>query len=167
MSELARTHHISRALRPGKKSKASKKKKAESKDTYPFVKTFLEAANKMPGVSLSYDPTDGRIFIKLSRALLAEVRAEIENQSVKIKPIIRETVSADDALKHLYDKYGKAGSVLKGARLRLGMTQKELAKSADVEQGDLSKIEQGKRVIGKEVAKRLAAILKIDYRILL
>jgi len=60
------------------------------------------------------------------------------------------------------------GSVaLRGARKREALTQKELAKLAGVSQTHISEMEHGKRPIGKEMAKRLASILKVDYRVFL
>ena len=58
-------------------------------------------------------------------------------------------------------------AALHGARKRMGMTQKELAKASGIPQGHLSAMENGKKEIGKERAKRLAEVLDIDYRILL
>jgi len=77
------------------------------------------------------------------------------------------TVSADDVFRDLDEKYGKSGAVLKGARLRLELTQKNLAEKTGIEQADLSKMENGKISIGRERAKRIAKVLNVDYRILL
>ena len=60
------------------------------------------------------------------------------------------------------------GSVaLRGARKREGLTQKELAALLGVSQTHISEMEHGKRPIGKEMAKRLAKVLKADYRVFL
>lgn len=60
------------------------------------------------------------------------------------------------------------GSVaLRGARKREGLTQKELAALAGVSQTHISEMEHGKRPIGKEMARRLAKVLKADYRVFL
>ena len=47
------------------------------------------------------------------------------------------------------------------------MTQVELAKKLNITQGDLSKMEHGKRPIGKKMAKKLSVILNIGYRVFL
>jgi len=47
------------------------------------------------------------------------------------------------------------------------MSQGELAKKLGIPQGNLSKMENGKRPIGKAMAKRLSEILNIDYRVFL
>jgi DNA-binding XRE family transcriptional regulator len=60
------------------------------------------------------------------------------------------------------------GSVaLRGARKREGFTQKELAYLVGVSQTHISEMEHGKRPIGKDMAKRLAKVLKTDYRVFL
>lgn len=64
-------------------------------------------------------------------------------------------------------KYKKAGLVLRGARYREGMSQKELAKRCHISQDNLSKIENGKRPVEEKVSKRLAEALHFDYRLLL
>jgi len=64
-------------------------------------------------------------------------------------------------------KYGKTGIVLRGARYREGISQKELANRTGITQNNISKIENGKRVIGEKVAKKLAKALKIDFELLM
>jgi len=60
------------------------------------------------------------------------------------------------------------GSVaLRGARKREGLTQKDLAALLGVSQTHISEMEHGKRPIGKDMAKRLAKVLKADYRVFL
>ncbi len=60
------------------------------------------------------------------------------------------------------------GSVaLRGARKREGLTQKELARLVDVNQNHISEMEHGKRPIGKDMARRLGKVLKVNYRVFL
>lgn len=60
------------------------------------------------------------------------------------------------------------GSVaLRGARKREGLTQKELAALLGVSQTHISEMEHNKRPIGKDMARRLAKVLKADYRVFL
>ncbi len=56
---------------------------------------------------------------------------------------------------------------LKAARMQEEVTQKELAKSSGIDQGHISAMENGKREIGVESAKKLAKALNTDYRVLL
>ena len=64
-------------------------------------------------------------------------------------------------------KYTEPGAALKGARIREGFSQAALAKKIKSTQGAVSAMESGVRPIGKEIAKRLAKVLKTDYRTLL
>ncbi|MBM4273403.1 MAG: helix-turn-helix transcriptional regulator [Deltaproteobacteria bacterium] len=56
---------------------------------------------------------------------------------------------------------------LRGARKKEGLSQKELARLAGMKQAHISEMENGKRPIGKELAKRLSKVLKVDYRVFL
>lgn len=64
-------------------------------------------------------------------------------------------------------KYKKAGLALRGARYRMGISQKELAKRCGISQENISKMESGKRSIGEKVAKKLAKALRIDFELLI
>jgi DNA-binding XRE family transcriptional regulator len=56
---------------------------------------------------------------------------------------------------------------LAGARQREGLTQRQLCEKSGIPQRHISEMENGKRAIGKETAKKLAAILNTDYRVFL
>lgn len=64
----------------------------------------------------------------------------------------------------LADPKKTPGIALRGVRLRLDLTQKEMAEKIGVTQGDLSKMEKGLRPIGKKLAMRIGKVLDIDYR---
>jgi DNA-binding XRE family transcriptional regulator len=59
------------------------------------------------------------------------------------------------------------GVALAGARHKEGLTQVQLARLSGIPQRHISEMEHGKRPIGKELAKKLAQVLKIDYRVFL
>lgn len=90
----------------------------------------------------------------------------------RIEAILREN-DEDDFIdwrivaKDNLAKRKKAGVVLRGARYREDMSQKELAKLSGVSQENISRIENGKRVVGEKLAKKLAKPLKINYLLLL
>jgi len=67
-----------------------------------------------------------------------------------------------------FDKYftgeSKAQVALRGARGREDMTQAQLSKMTGIPQRHISEMENGKRPIGKENAKKLAKALNCDYR---
>jgi len=73
-------------------------------------------------------------------------------------------ISAADIFPDLADPKKTPGIALNGVRLRLNLTQKEMAKKIGVTQGDLSKMEKGERPIGKKLAIRIGNSLGIDYR---
>jgi len=59
------------------------------------------------------------------------------------------------------------GKALAGARCREGLTQTELSELAGIPQRHISEMENGKRPIGKEMAKRLGKALNISYKVFL
>jgi len=56
---------------------------------------------------------------------------------------------------------------LRAYRTREDLTQRELAEKVGTPQRHISEMETGKRPIGKEMAKRFAEVLGVDYRSLL
>ena len=60
-----------------------------------------------------------------------------------------------------------AGSVLQGARDREELTQAELAEKIGVKPHHISEMENGKRTIGKNMAKLLAKALNTGYKVFL
>lgn len=60
-----------------------------------------------------------------------------------------------------------AAGVLRGARGKEEITQTGLSELTGIPQRHISEMERGKRPIGKETAKKLAAALKTDYRVFL
>ncbi len=59
------------------------------------------------------------------------------------------------------------GDILRGFRAREEMTQAELATEMGVKATHISEMERGKRPIGKDMAKRLAKVLKVNYKVFL
>jgi transcriptional regulator with XRE-family HTH domain len=59
------------------------------------------------------------------------------------------------------------GRVLRGLRTREDLTQAELASKSGLKPHHISEMENAKRPIGKEVARRLAKALNADFRMLL
>ena len=74
----------------------------------------------------------------------------------------------DELMKELGPKGDiTSASSLKAYRLRQELTQKELAAKSKIPQANISAMENGKRPIGLNIAKKLAKILKCDYKKLL
>ena len=64
-------------------------------------------------------------------------------------------------------KYGEPALAVRGRRSKEDMTQQELADKLGISQHHISEMENGKRSIGKAMAKRLAAIFDVEYRVFL
>lgn len=66
-----------------------------------------------------------------------------------------------------YDVEKLAGIALRGARGKEGLTQASLSEKAGIPQRHISEMENGKRPIGVNMAKRLGKVLKISYKVFL
>ena len=77
--------------------------------------------------------------------------------------------------KELYDPedvspelaWNSGGVSIRGGRGKEGLTQKQLADMIGISQHHISEMENGKRTIGKETARKLATALNVDYRVFL
>ena len=58
-------------------------------------------------------------------------------------------------------------TAIRAYRHRENITQRQLSTMTGIPQRHISEMENGKRVIGKEMAKRLSKALKADYKIFL
>jgi DNA-binding XRE family transcriptional regulator len=87
------------------------------------------------------------------------VAEKYEDKSKAIRKVLPEDIFANIEKKHT-----KAGVLLRGTRYREGLTQAEMAKKIHVTQADLSKMENGKRPIGKIIAKRIEKTFHVNYR---
>ena len=70
-------------------------------------------------------------------------------------------------MQDLIDKYSEPGVMLRGARAKESLTQSELARRLGIPQSNISEMESGRRPIGKAMAKRLAKVLNVGYRVFL
>jgi len=61
----------------------------------------------------------------------------------------------------------RAGVALRGMRYREDLTQAQLAERTGIPQRHISEMENGKRGIGKENARKLAPALNAEYRLFL
>lgn len=78
-----------------------------------------------------------------------------------------ETVDWNIATEELVKKIGSSGVSLKGARVKEGLTQADLAKKVGLSPRYISEMENGRRPIDEKMAKKLSKPLRIDYRIFL
>ena len=61
----------------------------------------------------------------------------------------------------------KYAIILRGARKKENLSQKELSQKTGIAISNISKMENGQRKIGKAVAQKLAKALKISFRVFL
>ena len=59
------------------------------------------------------------------------------------------------------------GICLRGSRYKEGISQRQLSEMTGIPQRHISEMENGKRTIGKEMAKRLGKALNIGYKVFL
>lgn len=88
------------------------------------------------------------------------------NQKINIK-YDKDFFSWREVSKNDIEKYTEVGIMLRGNRYKNNLTQKQLAAAIGISQHHISEMENGKRPIGKEMARRLAEFFKTDYRIFL
>ncbi|CAM4446199.1 MAG: hypothetical protein LEGION0403_FIIPPAGN_01178 [Legionella sp.] len=85
-------------------------------------------------------------------------------EKYRVKEKNKTHLSIDDVFGDLIKEHGEPGLLLKSLRHREDLSQIELAKILNISQTNLSAMENGRRAIGKELAKRIAEEFKIDYR---
>ena len=73
----------------------------------------------------------------------------------------RETIPWREAFPPIPDA-ALPGRMLRVARSKEGVTQSQLAQLTGIPQRHISEMEHGKRPIGKEQARKLAEVLKVD-----
>ncbi|MBA3722222.1 MAG: helix-turn-helix transcriptional regulator [Parachlamydiaceae bacterium] len=76
-------------------------------------------------------------------------------------------MSVDRFIEECFGDLPRWAVTLQGLRNREGLTQKKLGEIIGVEQTNISKMEWGKRHIGKQLAMRIAKVFDIDYRLFL
>lgn len=81
-----------------------------------------------------------------------------------VKPKEMESISAHDLFNDLDKLRTEAGALLKGVRARENMNQIQFAQMLGLTQANLSKMEHGKRPIGKQVAKRIEQVFGVNYK---
>ena len=121
-----------------------------------------EVIVRMPGKKEIYSFIPQMAFKKLEGFL----SKYSEEESLK-EASSEESIDWREVAKDSFEKYGEAGTYIRGARYREGLSQKKLAELSGVSQENISRIENGKRAVGEQVAKKLARPLQINYKMLL
>ncbi len=87
-----------------------------------------------------------------------------EKKIKKSKTAERKVENVTSLFANLEKQYTKAGVLLKGLRIRENLSQVEFAKKIKITQANLSNMENGKRPIGKIIAKRIEKVFGTNYR---
>jgi DNA-binding XRE family transcriptional regulator len=74
------------------------------------------------------------------------------------------SIDARELYPELNDPAKRAAIAFHGTRLRLGLTQQQMAKKLGLSQSDVSKIEKGEREISRKLAMRIGKTFAIDYK---
>jgi len=85
----------------------------------------------------------------------------------KKHPFEDEDLSIDEYYNQHLGDFPKWAVFLSGLRTREGLTQTELGEQIGIAQYHISRMENGKRPIGKKTAKKLADFFDTDYRMFL
>lgn len=78
-----------------------------------------------------------------------------------------EIIPASEVFPDTKTSEKRIGIIFRGIRIKNDLTQAEVAERLGIDQSDVSKIEKGKRPIGKALAKKIEKEFGIDYRRLL
>jgi len=95
---------------------------------------------------------------------------KIEKLAKVAQSLDLEDISDTIEWRDFFPEYNHTSSpciALRGSRKKENLTQKDLARLTKIPQGHISEMENGKRGIGKEIAKKLGKALNVDYRIFL
>jgi len=112
-----------------------------------------------------------RIYLRVPKRNISNVKNTIENilllaninfslQTELENEDEESTIALEDLFPDLH-----SGSAIKGLRYREGLTQEKLAKQINVTRKHISEIENGKRDIDIDLAKRLSTALNTDYKV--
>ncbi|MEM1243522.1 MAG: helix-turn-helix transcriptional regulator, partial [Pseudomonadota bacterium] len=78
-----------------------------------------------------------------------------------------DALAIEDVFSDLIKESGEPALLLKGLRHKEGLTQIQFAQLIRITQTNLSAMENGRRKIGKDIAKRIAKKFSVDYRLFL
>lgn len=91
----------------------------------------------------------------------------VRTKKHRIKKAKEKSVPWREVFKKDIKKYGEAALALSSSRHKKDMTQQELADKLGMSQHHISEMENGKRTIGKAMAKRFSEIFDVDYKVFL
>jgi len=95
-----------------------------------------------------------------------DVHVVVPGSRLKAVELAVEEASASIPASEVFSD-GTPGSLLRGARTLMGMTQKQLSEATGIPIPSISGMENDKRPIGKAAAKKLGEALKFSYKVFL
>lgn len=98
-----------------------------------------------------------RLHVTCPQHVYADVMKMLENFDCQVE----RAIPAEELLDQT------PGTMLRGARFRESMTQAQLASASGIPRRHISDMENNRRPIGKQAARKLAEVLKVDYRVFL
>jgi len=116
-------------------------------------------------------PTENQIEVRFRGSYANVVKLRRMAQAMKVNDVTeweleeKEFYSIEEVSPEM--AWNSGGVSLRGGRGKEGLTQKQLADMTGISQHHISEMENGKRPIGKETARKLATALNIDYRVFL
>jgi DNA-binding XRE family transcriptional regulator len=116
-------------------------------------------------------PTEKQVEVRFRGSQANVIKLRRMAQALKVKDLTEWELDE----KEFYDieevspelAWNRGGVCIRGGRGKEGLTQKQLAEMTGIAQHHISEMENGKRPIGKETARKLAKALNIDYRVFL
>lgn len=111
-------------------------------------------------------PTDEMVTLRLRvhrsnaervRRFITSIEAEAPGDARPWRDVFNE-LRPDDAI---------PSAILRGSRVKEGLTQVQLSAMTGIPRRHISEMEHGKRPIGRESARKLAQALNCDYRVFL
>ena len=132
----------------------------------PERSSYSETGPKPIEVIVRHQGTDQR-FVAERHNVRSLVRYLKANAFVVTAEESQESIAWEMLAKEQLSKMPRGAIALRGARVKEGLSQTDLAHLLKTDQSNVSKMEQGARPIGKGMAHRLNKILKVDYRLFL
>lgn len=95
------------------------------------------------------------------------VHTKTPRTKARCNPVRKKRATWREVAEKEIRRFSESGVMLRGCRYKKKLTQVALAKAIDISQNHISEMENGKRPIGKAMAKRFADFFKTDYRVFL
>ncbi|PWU17109.1 MAG: XRE family transcriptional regulator [Bdellovibrio sp.] len=120
----------------------------------------MPAAAKMRHIEISIRSGAKRKIFLVSEEKAHAIETLLQNDPDDTNDL----VDVGEIFPKLNDPSKLPAITFRGIRAKTGLTQKGVAERLGITQAEVSKIESGKRSIGKALAKKIEKEFKIDYR---